>query len=49
MSLRESRMPSLEDKLLAEAEKAERKFEAEDKKEEKRSVIIKKKSKKNEK
>jgi hypothetical protein len=46
MSLHEARLPSLRDKLEELAEVIEEKAEKEDKKDLKRSVIIKKKSKK---
>lgn len=46
MSLDRFRLPRLGDKLREQAEQAEAKFEVEDKKEVKRSKIIKKKSKK---
>jgi len=47
MSLHDFRMKSLRDQIAEEAEKAEVKIEKEEEKDLKRSVIIKKKSKKN--
>jgi hypothetical protein len=47
MSLQNARLSTLEDKIEAQAQEAEAKVEKEEKKDLKRSVIIKKKSKKN--
>lgn len=49
MSLSDAKMPSLRDKLEAQVEAAEKKFEKLEEKENKVDIIIKKKTSKNEK